>query len=188
MRIKDNSTKVEKGDIFIALGNGHKYIDEAIKNGATKVIAEYGNYEVETLLVKDNRKYLINYLKKVYYKNIEDMNIIGITGTNGKTTTAFLIYQALNLLGSKCAYIGTIGFYIEKKIKDLENTTPDMLELYEMIMEAKDKGCTNIVMEVSSHSLSYKRVDFLKFDYALFTNLTKEHLNYHNGKKDLPSG
>lgn len=179
MNIKDNSLKVSNGDIFIALDNGHKYIDDAIKNGASKVIAEHGHYDVDTLIVKNTRKYLIKYLKENYYNDIKDINIIGITGTNGKTTTAYLIYQALNLLGSKCAYIGTIGFYIDDKICDLNNTTPDLIDLYEMIMEAKNRGCTNIVMEVSSHSLSLKRIDALKFNYIMFTNLTSEHLNYH---------
>jgi len=179
LNIKDNSKKINKGDIFIALDKGHNYIDDAIKNGASLIIAEYGNYSAKTLIVKNTRKYLIKYLKDTYYNEIKDMNIIGITGTNGKTTTAYLIYQALNLLGDKCAYIGTIGFYINDKVRDLNNTTPDLIDLYEMILEAKKEGCTNIVMEVSSHSLDQRRVDAIKFNYALFTNLTKEHLNYH---------
>ena len=183
MHIQYNSKKVKEGDIFIAIDDGHKYVEEAIKNGASKVIVEYGSYSVETIKVRNTRKYLIKYLKKYYYEDIKDLNIIGITGTNGKTTTAYLIYQALNLLNSKCAYIGTIGFYIDGKVKDLDNTTPDMIDLYEMILEAKQKGCKNIVMEVSSHSLSKKRVDAIKFNYALFTNLTPEHLDYHKTMK-----
>lgn len=183
MNIKDNSLKVVKNDIFIALDKGHEYVDDAIKRGASKVIVEYGKKDDKTKVVRNTRKYLIKYLKKNYYDQIKDMNIIGITGTNGKTTTAFLIYQALNLLDSKCAYIGTIGFYINSKIKDLNNTTPDLIDLYEMILEAKKQGCKNIVMEVSSHSLSLKRIDALKFNYVMFTNLTSEHLNYHKTMK-----
>lgn len=183
MNIKDNSLKVGKNDIFIALEKGHEYVDDAIKRGASKVIVEYGKKDDKTKVVRNTRKYLIKYLKKNYYDQIKDINIIGITGTNGKTTTAFLIYQALNLLDSKCAYIGTIGFYINDKVKDLNNTTPDLIDLYEMILEAKKQGCKNIVMEVSSHSLSLKRIDALKFDYIMFTNLTNEHLNYHKTMK-----
>ena len=179
MNIQTNSKKIKKGDTFIALGNGHKYIEDAISSGATKVVVEKGRFDVETIIVPDTREYLINHLKNNYYKQIKDINIIGITGTNGKTTTAYLIYQALNIAGLKCAYIGTIGFYIEEKIRDLDNTTPDILEIYEMILEAKEKGCTHIVMEVSSHSLDIGRVDALKFDYVIFTNLTSEHLDYH---------
>ena len=107
------------------------------------------------------------------------MTLIGITGTNGKTTSAYLIYQALNNLNIKCAYIGTIGFYLDKKIHDLPNTTPDILELYEMFMECYNKGYKHIVLEVSSQAISYKRVDKILFDYALFTNLTQDHLDYH---------
>lgn len=184
MNIKDNSKKVNEGDIFIALDNGDKYIEEAISNGASTIICNKGDYSVKTIRVKDTRKYLIEYLNNNYYKEIEDINIIGITGTNGKTTTSYLIYQALNILGSKCAYIGTIGFYIDDKICDLNNTTPDLIDLYEMILEAKRKGCKNIVMEVSSHALSLGRVDALRFNFALFTNLTCEHLNYHKTMKE----
>lgn len=183
LTIKDNSKKIQKGDIFIAIDKGHNYIEDAIKNGASKIICEYGNYSVDTLRVKNTRKYLIKYLKENYYDEIKDLNIIGITGTNGKTTTAYLIYQALNMLDSKCAYIGTIGFYIDGKVSDLDNTTPDLIDLYELILEAKKQGCKNIVMEVSSHSLSYKRVNALRFNYVLFTNLTKEHLNYHKNMR-----
>lgn len=183
MHIQYNSKKIKKGDIFIAIGKGHDYVNEAIDNGASKVIVEYGNYSVPTKKVKDTRKYLIKYLKKYYYDEIKDLNIIGITGTNGKTTTAYLIYQALNLLNSKCSYIGTIGFYMDSKIKDLDNTTPDLIDLYEMLLESKKNGCKNVVMEVSSHSISLKRISALKFDYVLFTNLTLEHLNYHKTMK-----
>ena len=182
MNIKTDSRKVLKGDIFVALKNyndGHKYIKDAINKGASKIVIEYGNYDIPTIKVKDTKKYLINYLKKNYYNQIKNIKLIGITGTNGKTTTAFLLYQALNLVNIKCAFIGTIGFYIEDKIKALENTTPDILELYELILEAKKHNCQYIVMEVSSHALDQRRIEGLKFDIAIFTNLTEEHLDYH---------
>lgn len=183
MNIKDNSKKIKKGDTFIALENGNKYIEEAINNGASKIITKKGNYSVSTIRVRNPRKYLVKYLYNNYYKEIEDINIIGVTGTNGKTTTSYLLYQALNLLGEKCAYIGTIGFYIDDKVSDLNNTTPDLIDLYEMIIEAKRQGCKSVVMEVSSHSLSLNRVGAIRFNYALFTNLTPEHLNYHKTMK-----
>lgn len=181
--LRVDSRKVEKGDTFIALkgisSDGHDYISKAIENGASKIIAEKGNYSVETILVKDTREYLTNYLSQKYNKELNEMTLIGITGTNGKTTSAYLIYQALNNLNIKCAYIGTIGFYLDKKIHDLPNTTPDILELYEMFMECYNKGYKHIVLEVSSQAISYKRVDKILFDYALFTNLTQDHLDYH---------
>lgn len=177
--LKDDSRKIKKGDIFIALkgtlNDGHDYIDEAIKNGACMVICEHGDYNCDTICLNDTKKFLNNYLK-LYFP---DIKVIGITGTNGKTTTAFLIYQALNMLDVKCAYIGTIGFYIDKKICDLKNTTPSSLDLFEMINEAYESGCKYISMEVSSHALDQGRCDFINFDYAFFTNLTRDHLDYH---------
>lgn len=181
--IRVDSRKVKKGDIFIALkgisSDGHDYIEKAIENGASKIIAEKGNYSVETIIVNDTRKYLTDYLSNKYKKELSDITLIGITGTNGKTTSAYLIYQALNQLNIKCAYIGTIGFYLDKKMYNLPNTTPDILELYEMFLESYDKGYKYIVLEVSSQAISYKRVDKILFDYALFTNLSHDHLDYH---------
>ena len=182
MNIKSDSRKVEKGDTFIALNyvnDGHKYIDDAIKNGATKIIAERGLYSVDTLIVNNTHDYLVKYLKDNYKEELSDLKIIGMTGTNGKTTTCYLIHKALNDLGEKCAYIGTIGFYINEKIKDLNNTTPDILDLYEMLLFSKKEGCKYVVMEVSSHALAMNRVSGLEFDYAIFSNLTRDHLDYH---------
>ena len=105
--------------------------------------------------------------------------MIAITGTNGKTTSCYLISQMLNNLGIKCGYIGTIGFYINEKIKDLNNTTPDILDIYEMLLECKKNGCEYVALEASSHALSKDRLKGLLFDYAVFTNLTEEHLDYH---------
>ncbi len=182
MNIKSDSRKIKKGDTFIALkyvNDGHDYVLDAIKRGASKVVVEHGLYNVDTLIVKDTHEYLVNYLKDNYWNKIKDLKIIGMTGTNGKTTTCYLLHKALNMLGEKCAYIGTIGFYIDDKIKDLNNTTPDILELYEMLLEAKKQKCKYVVMEVSSHALSLNRVKGLEFDIALFSNLTQDHLDYH---------
>ena len=108
------------------------------------------------------------------------MNIIGVTGTNGKTTTAYLTYQILNALGSKTAYIGTIGFYQpDKEFMELPNTTPNILDLYELFLTAKENGCKNVMMEVSSHALHQERVKGINYKVAAFTNLTQDHLDYH---------
>ena len=182
MNIKDDSRKVVKGDIFVALkkaNDGHKYVIDAIKNGASKVIVEEGDYEVETIKVADTHKYLVDYLYDNYYDKIKNLKLIGMTGTNGKTTTCFLIYQALNKLGIKCAYIGTIGFYLDKKIKPLNNTTPDILEIYELLLECVKNNVEYVVMECSSHALDMHRLDKLEFKYGIFSNLTQDHLDYH---------
>ena len=184
INIKSDSRKIKKGDIFIALkgisSDGDKYIESAIENGASKIIVYNDNkYSVETIKVDDTRKYLNDYLKDNYNKYLNEMNIIGITGTNGKTTSAYLIYQALNKLGKKCAYIGTIGYYLDKKVCSLPNTSPDVCDIYEMIIDAYDNGYKNIVMEVSSQGLAMNRLENIPFDYAIFTNLTQDHLDYH---------
>ena len=188
MQIKCDSRKVKKNDTFVALrgfyNDGHEYIEEAIKNGATKIVCEEGLYSVDTLVVKDTHEYLIKYLKEHYYKEIKDLKLIGITGTNGKTTSCFLTYQALKKLGYKCAYIGTIGFYIDELIKTLNNTTPDILDIYEMLLDAKNNDCDYVVMEVSSHALDMNRVSGLEYDIAVFTNLTQDHLDYHLDMKN----
>lgn len=180
--LQSDSRKVKLNDIFIALvGNrydGHDFVLDAINNGASKVIVEKGNYQNQ-IKVKSTKEYLHQYVKDNYLDKIKNLKLIGITGTNGKTTSAYLIYQALNKLNIKCAYIGTIGFYINDTKKDNLNTTPDILTLYQMLMECASNLIEYVVMEVSSQGLSYNRVDGLKFDYALFTNLTEDHLDYH---------
>lgn len=182
LNIKDDSRKIKKGDTFIALkkvNDGHDYILDAIKNGATKIIAEHGNFEVETVTVSDTHKYLVDYLYDNYYDKIKNLKLIGMTGTNGKTTTCFLIYQALNKLNIKCAYIGTIGFYLDKKVRNLNNTTPDILEIYELLLECVENEVEYAVMECSSQALAMHRLDRLKFDYGIFSNITEDHLDYH---------
>ncbi len=187
MNVKVDSRKVIKGDTFVALrsvNDGHQYILDAIKNGAERIVCEEGAYDVETMIVPDTRKYLIDYLKENYYSKIKKLKLIGVTGTNGKTTSCFLLYQALNKLGIKCAYIGTIGFYIDAKVSDLNNTTPDILDMYEMLLKCINEEVKYVVMEVSSHALDIGRVEGLEFDFAMFTNLTRDHLNYHKTMKN----
>ena len=183
MNVKIDSRKIEKGDTFVALRgidhDGHAYIRQAIENGAAKIICEEGSYEVETCIVEDTRAYLVNYLKDTYYDKISKLKLIGITGTNGKTTSAFLLHQMLNKLGRKCGYIGTIGFYVGEKIRSLANTTPDIYDLYAILLQCLSLGCEYVVMEVSSQGLANHRVETLQFDYAVFTNLTQDHLDFH---------
>ena len=184
LKIKTNSKNIKKDDIFIAIKghtvDGHNYIEEAINNGASKIICEHGKYSVETINVDNTKNYLKEYLEKNYSDLFKNLIIIGVTGTNGKTTTAYLISSILTNLGINNTYIGTIGYFINsKKIKDLDNTTPDILELYNLLIDSKNKNIKYIVIEVSSHSLDMDRLYGIKLDCAIFTNLTEEHLNYH---------
>ena len=184
LNIKTDSRSVEPGDTFVAIKghtvDGHDFINDAIKNGATKIICEQGEYDVETIIVDNSEEYLNKYLVDNYSDKFRDIKFIGITGTNGKTTTAYLTSQILTLNNINNAYIGTIGFYINSKlIRELPNTTPDILLLYNLILEAIDNSVKVIVMEVSSHALSMGRVNGIKFDVCGFTNLTEDHLDYH---------
>lgn len=188
LNIQSDSRKIKDGDTFVAVkcevNDGHKYIDAAIKNGASKIVAEYGNYSVPTEIVKNSRDYLNNYLEKNYNKYLDEMTLIGITGTNGKTTTAYLIYQALNNLGIKTGYIGTIGFYLDGKQMNLPNTSVDICDTYDLLMEAYDKGYKTVIMEVSSHALANERLKTIRYDYSMFTNLTQDHLDFHKTMKN----
>ena len=185
INIKIDSRKIEKGDIFVALPgatvDGHDYVSKAYENGAIKAIVEHQvDCPIEQEVVKDTNKWITDYISTHYEKEIASMNIIGVTGTNGKTTTAYLTYQILNALGSKTAYIGTIGFYLpDEDFIELPNTTPNILDLYELFLTAKAHDCKNVMMEVSSHSLDQKRVQGITFKVAAFTNLTQDHLDYH---------
>ena len=179
-----DSRKVKLGQIFVALKghtvDGHDYIPDAIKNGASKIVAEKEvECSVPLEIVPNTEDYLKEALKKEYASKINELKIIGITGTNGKTTTAYLTYQLLNDLGEKAAYIGTIGFKALNEEIETENTTPDILTIYTLLLHSLEIGCKTVVMEISSHALSYERIYGLHIDIAAFTNLTEDHLDYH---------
>ena len=184
IKYETNSKLVQKGQIFVAIkGNtvdGHDYIDEAIKNGASKIIGEKALIlDIPYEQVKDTKEYLKEHLVNEYSDEINKLKIIGVTGTNGKTTSCYLIYQMLNKLGKNAAYLGTIGFYYKDKKIELNNTTPDILTLYKYLIEAIDNNIEYLVMEVSSHALAFERIAGLKLSCAGFTNLTEDHLDYH---------
>ena len=187
INIKIDSRKVEPGDIFVALKgtntDGHEFIDDVIEKGATCVVIDHDMpvpEGVEKIIVDDTNEWLTNTLVEKLSDAINTMNLIGITGTNGKTTTAYLTYQLLNELGEKTAYIGTIGCYIPgEDVIELPNTTPNILDLYELLLTCLFKGVKTVAMETSSHGLSQGRTKGLKFKTGLFTNLTQDHLDYH---------
>lgn len=183
INIKTDSRKVCPGDTFVAIKgltvDGHDFISKAIENGATKIVCEHGSYAVETLVVPNTKEWLQQYLLDNYKDEVNKIKLIGMTGTNGKTTTCFLTYQMLLSLGKKAAYMGTIGFYMPNVKRELNNTTPEILDVYSMIIEAIEAGCEYFVMEVSSHSLVEKRIEGLEFSVEAFSNLTEDHLDFH---------
>ncbi len=184
IQYETDSRKIQPGQIFVAIKghtvDGHDYIDQAISNGASKIIAEREvEARVPVVVVPNTNEYLTKVLQEEYSDQLKKLTLIGVTGTNGKTTTCYLTYQILKALGVKVAYMGTIGFYFEEEKKELPNTTPEILTIYKLFMDALSKGCTTIVMEVSSHALALKRITGLEFLVGAFTNLTEDHLDYH---------
>ena len=141
IRYETNSKLIKDGQIFVAInGNtvdGHDYIEEAIKNGAIKIICEKDlEINIPYEKVNNTKEYLKNKLVNEYSNEINKLKIIGVTGTNGKTTTCYLIYQMLQKLGKKAAYLGTIGYYQNEKFIEVNNTTPDILNLYKLLLNA----------------------------------------------------
>ncbi len=183
--IKIDSRKVEKGDIFVAINgsvcDGHKFVEDALRNGARQVIVEkdVGNYS-NVAKVSSTKKFLENYLDIKYGHLIADLKIIGITGTNGKTTTTHFVYQMLQNAGIDCAMIGTLGFVTKEHTQTLVNTTPDIVTLYACLLEAVEKGCKVVVMEVSSIGLEQERLGKILFDVVAYLNLSLDHLDYHH--------
>lgn len=183
-KYENDSRKVTKGQTFIAIKgltvDGHNYINKAIENGASKIICEKDlDINIPYEKVNNTSEYQKQLLFKEYSNILDKLTIIGITGTNGKTTSCYLIYQMLEQLGIDVAYIGTLGFYHKDEHIELNNTTPDILVIYKLLVKAQEKGCRVVIMEVSSQALSYDRLYGIKFSLIGFTNLTEDHLDYH---------
>lgn len=184
IKYETDSRKIKPGQTFVAIKgytvDGHDYIDSAIKNGATEIIAEkHVNCSVPVTVVEDPAKYFQEKLVHEYADDFSKLKLIGITGTNGKTTSAYLTYQTLNLLGHKASYIGTLGFMLGDYYEELQNTSPDILTLYKLLEYSVENGVEYVVAEVSSHALSFNRFEGLNFEVCAFTNLTEDHLDYH---------
>lgn len=184
--INYDSRKVKDGDMFVCIkgfkSDGHNFIDAAINNGAKVIVCE-DEADVKdgiTLIkFKDTRKALAKIGAKYYDNPCDKLNIIGVTGTNGKTTTAFMIKNILESCNEKVGLIGTIANYIGDEKLETERTTPESLELQELFRNMVDKGVKYCVMEVSSHSLELDRVYGVDFEVGIFTNLTRDHLDFH---------
>ena len=182
-----NSKDVDKGSLFIAIdgskNDGHDFIDDAINNGASAVISNGKSVKkitVPNVKVSNTRLAASRVAAEFYSYPSKELKIIGITGTNGKTTTASIIYSILNSANFKVAQLGTLGIIAEGFEKNKTLTTPDPITLHKILRDLSDKGFTHVVMEVSSHALDQLRVADIDFDISVFTNLSNEHLDYHN--------
>ncbi len=187
--ISYDSRTVTNGSLFIAINgykdDGHKFIPDAVKKGASAVIADcikMPDCNVPVISVDNTRK-AMSIIAKNYYSNpSEAMTIIGITGTNGKSTTTSMLNHILNSNGMPSGSLGTLGFTTPHGITSTGFTTPEALELNHLLRTLKDSNIFNTVMEVSSHALSLNRVDDINFDVAIFTNLGEDHLDFHKNK------
>ena len=181
-----DSRKVKPGDVFVAISgfetDGYKYIPSAVEKGAAVVISDrVPQVDIPYVLVHDCRKALALLSRNFFGDPAGEMQIIGITGTNGKTTTTYLLKHLLeDTIGAKVGLIGTNGNMIGSEFIHTERTTPESFELQQLFAEMKSAGCTHVVMEVSSHSLVLSRVAGIDFAVGAFTNLTQDHLDFHH--------
>lgn len=184
--ISYNSKTTQKGDIFVCLRgeytDGHKYFKMAEENGAVAFVCEE---ELETdlpqVVVKSTRHQIADFATAFYGNPSKDLNIVGITGTNGKTTVSHLVQKIFENNNQKCGLIGTLGhkFSSEDTYHDAKHTTPQAPELQKLLRTFDEKGINNVCMEVSSHALDQNRVGGIDYKCAVITNLTQDHLDYH---------
>src|SRR4029077_4575498 len=182
-----DSRRVKPGYVFVAMrgetSDGNRFIDQAIANGGVAVVSDSASEQpragVAWAVVPQGRRALARLSANFYKKPAERIAITGITGTNGKTTTAFMLEAILTAAGRKSALIGTIEYHVAGRVFPAPHTTPEALELMRILNGAVGQGASDAVMEVSSHALEQERVFGVPFDVAVFTNLTRDHLDYH---------
>ncbi len=183
-KIQTDNRLVSAGDIFICIkgyaADGHDYIDDVRSKQIACVVQERQiTTDSPSIQVRSSRKAAALMAKIVTGNPTSKFILTGITGTNGKTTTSLLIFNALIEQGLSCGWIGTLGYYINSEKFETQNTTPDILELNMIFQRMADAGVDHVVMEVSSHALALDRVYGIEFDYCLFTNLSRDHLDFH---------
>ena len=182
-----DSRRIEKGHLFVAIPgtvtDGHKFIPKAIELGATAVlcekIPEEQTPEVTYVQVASTEDAVGKAATLFYGDPSRKLKLVGVTGTNGKTTIATLLYNMFRKFGHKCGLLSTVCNYIEGETIPADHTTPDPIELNRLLAQMVDAGCEYAFMECSSHAIAQKRIGGLKFAGGLFTNLTRDHLDYH---------
>jgi UDP-N-acetylmuramoyl-L-alanyl-D-glutamate--2,6-diaminopimelate ligase len=185
--VEYDSRRVKAGCAFVAMqgetSDGNRFIDAAIKSRAVAIITDSASEKprpnVAWAVVPHGRRALARVSANFYKRPAERLAVTGITGTNGKSTTAFLIESILTAAGRKSALVGTIEYHVAGRVYPAPHTTPESLDLNRLFAEAVGLGASDAVMEVSSHALAQERVYGVPFDVAVFTNLTRDHLDYH---------
>jgi len=186
-----DSRAVEKSYLFVAVKgsneDGHRYLDHAIQRGAHALLVEQGEKVfggVTIIRVPDTRVALSELASRFYQYPARNLNLIGITGTNGKTTTSYLLETILMEAGREVGVIGTISYRFKEKSLGASLTTPESTDLMRMMREMNDAGVTDIIVEVSSHSLDQGRTRGLKWSRAIFTSFSRDHLDYHSSMEE----
>jgi UDP-N-acetylmuramoyl-L-alanyl-D-glutamate--2,6-diaminopimelate ligase len=195
--IQYDSRKIRRGELFVAIRgtvvDGHRFIGDAVQNGACAVVVDddaalddafFLHSGVTKIVVPDSRQALARISVNYYSNPSRRLHLIGVTGTNGKTTTTYLLRSILEESGKKVGLIGTIQYGIGDETLSAVHTTPESLELNQLLEKMVSKGCSAAVMEVSSHALSMSRVYGLEFRTAVFTNLTQDHLDFHGSMEE----
>lgn len=185
--VESDSRRVQKGSLFVAVKgssvDGHQYIDKAIELGASAIVCESLPTEVDPqtcyLQVRDSNEALGRLASCWYGNPSQQLKLVGVTGTNGKTTVATVLYDLYKKLGYKAGLLSTVCYKVDDELFESTHTTPDPLTLNSYLAKIVEKGCDYAFMEVSSHALDQKRVAGLQFAGAIFTNLTRDHLDYH---------
>ena len=188
-----DSREVKKGTLFIAIKgtcfDGHFFIKDAIKSGAAAIMIDENfrvpeDFPIPLITVANTRQGISVAAANFYKKPFEDIFLIGITGTNGKTTTSYLIDSILNYSKFKTGLMGTIAYKFSDKCSESSATTPEPVMLMEIMAKMKGAGVSHVVMEVSSHALAQKRVSAIPFNVGVFTNLTRDHMDFHNSMEN----
>ncbi len=181
--VRYDSRAVQAGDLFVAIRgfatDGHQYIGKAIEQGAVAVVCEEAPAGVPAVVVENARQALAEIAANRFGHPADSMVMMGVTGTNGKTTTTYLVKHMLEDAGHKVGLIGTNQNLIGDEVIETERTTPESYELHALFARMRDAGCTHVIMEVSSHSLVLDRVHGIRFAVGAFTNLTQDHLDFH---------
>jgi len=188
LNIQFDSRKIVSGGLFVAISgditNGHKYIEETILSGATVIVVEKIPQNINnsiTYIQVENSNEALGIIASNFYNNpSERIKLIGVTGTNGKTTIVSLLHQLFGLLNVKSGMLSTIHNKINNKVIPSTHTTPDALQINYLLNTMIEEGCEYCFMEVSSHAISQARVNELDFAAGIFTNITQDHLDYHN--------
>lgn len=188
--IKNDSRYVERGDLFFCISgaktDGHDYADGVMQKGASVLVVEkeinYAPYDVTVIRVKSSRHAMGVISSKFYGEPSKELTVIGITGTKGKTTTTYMIREMLEAAGKKTGLIGTIEIIDGKNRIHAKNTTPESIEMHRMLRDMVNNGLMYVVMEVSSQGLMLDRVAGVHFDYAIYTNLSKDHIGPNEHK------